>query len=174
MAPNSQFLEELHTKVIHEFSKTLEMFALSPGEARLFVTLYLNGEPMTLDEMSKALGKSKTAMSNGIKSLVDLNLVERVWKKGVRKDLYQADENLYRKFMTSYIQKWLDAAQQQEHSLKQIESTLEHEVDKIREPSEIEEIEELYNRLGDMIRFHRLITKKFSEMKPASPEASVK
>ncbi|MFG6116259.1 GbsR/MarR family transcriptional regulator [Halobacillus sp. MO56] len=174
MAPNSQLIEELHTKVIHEFSKTLEMFALSPAEARLFVTLYLHGEPMTLDEMSNALGKSKTAMSNGIKSLVDLNLVERVWKKGVRKDLYQADENLYRKFMTSYIQKWLDAAQRQEHSLKEIESTLEQKVNQLKKPGEIEEIKELYNRLGDMIRFHRLISEKFSDMKPSAQEASFK
>ncbi|GGC73863.1 putative HTH-type transcriptional regulator YvaV [Thalassobacillus devorans] len=170
MAPYSHTIEELHTQVIHEFSKTLEMFALTPTEARLFVTLYLHGEPMTLDEMSKALGKSKTSMSNGIKSLLDLNLVESVWKKGVRKDLYRADENLYRQFMTSYIQKWLDAANRQAHSLKQIESSIRKEVKQIEEPADMEKIEELHERLGEMIRFHRLITDNFKAMKPTAKD----
>lgn len=73
------------------------MFSLNKTEAQLFVTLYLNGAPMTLNEMRDALGKSKTAMSYSIRRLLEFNLVERVFQKGVRQDLYEARQDLYKK-----------------------------------------------------------------------------
>ncbi|MBH0228710.1 GbsR/MarR family transcriptional regulator [Halobacillus yeomjeoni] len=159
-------IEDIHTKVIHEFSKTLEMFGLSPSDARLFVTLYINRDPMTLDEMSDALGKSKTSMSTGVRSLVDQGLVERVWKKGVRKDLYQANENLYKNFMSSYIKKWHSATNEQEQSLRSIEDQLKDRCQEISKEKQMEVADSLYHRIEDMIGFHDLISGAFNEMNP--------
>ncbi|ARI78107.1 GbsR/MarR family transcriptional regulator [Halobacillus mangrovi] len=161
-----QSLEDIHTKVIHEFSKTLEMFGLTPADARLFVTLYINRSPMTLDEMSEALGKSKTSMSTGVRGLVDQGLVERVWKKGVRKDLYQANENLYKNFMSSYIKKWQKAAYEQEGSLKGIENDLKVRYQDFSKDDEINKANNLYKRIEDMIKFHELIMRAFQEINP--------
>ncbi|MFD1017757.1 GbsR/MarR family transcriptional regulator [Thalassobacillus hwangdonensis] len=157
-------LDELHTKVIHEFSKTLEMFALTPAEARLFATLYIHDSPMTLDEMSVALGKSKTSMSTGIRTLVDLNLVERVWKKGVRKDLYKADKNLYKKFITMYIQKWIDATDRQDKSLHSLKEDIDNHSQKNEGQSE--EAKEIYHKIEAMTQFHSMVYKTFKEMAP--------
>lgn len=96
-----------------EFSKTIELFGLTTVEARLFAYLYLSEEDLTLDEMADALGKSKTSISTNIRSLAELNLVTRVWKKGVRKDLYQANSQLFKTFMTSFQRKWIDIARRQ-------------------------------------------------------------
>ncbi|KHE68982.1 GbsR/MarR family transcriptional regulator [Halobacillus sp. BBL2006] len=159
-------LEDIHTKVIHEFSKTLEMFGLTPADARLFVTLYIRRSPMTLDEMSEALGKSKTSMSTGVRGLVDQGLVERVWKKGVRKDLYQANENLYKNFMSSYIKKWQMAANEQEDSLKGIEGELKERYQDFSEENQMDVANDLYKRIEDMIQFHELITRAFHEINP--------
>ncbi|MDQ0159926.1 GbsR/MarR family transcriptional regulator [Alkalibacillus salilacus] len=114
-------LEAFHYNMISEFSKTLEMFSLNTTESQLFVILYLSEEPMTLDDMKNALGKSKTAMSNAIHTLLNFNLVERVWKKGVRKDLYQAEKDLYEKFMNAYVNRWLEAIARQKANLEEIE-----------------------------------------------------
>ncbi|SES99121.1 DNA-binding transcriptional regulator GbsR, MarR family [Salinibacillus kushneri] len=155
-------LDQVHNQVISEFSKTLEMFDLSPSEARLFVTLYINQKPMTLDQMSQALGKSKTSMSTGIRSLLDANLVERVWIKGVRKDLYQANERLYRMFMSAFIYRWLDAANRQEQSLKEIDKMLaDHE-----NISDNDYLKTLRKRINDMIEFLHLIEETFQDMEP--------
>ncbi|MFC7063528.1 GbsR/MarR family transcriptional regulator [Halobacillus seohaensis] len=155
-----QTLENIQTNIIHEFSKTLEMFGLTPSDSRLFVALYLHDEPMTLEELSEALGKSKTSISTGIRSLSDQGLVERVWIKGVRKDLYQADEKLYKKFMTSYIQKWIDASHTQSASLHAIQNTL---------PPSHEEPQSrfLQDRLDQMIGFNKEIMKAFKKIDPA-------
>ncbi|HLR52367.1 MAG TPA: transcriptional regulator [Candidatus Avamphibacillus sp.] len=111
-------------KVIIEFAKTLEMFDLSQLDARLFVYLYLADEPLTLDEMSAALGKSKTSMSTSARNLSDANLISRVWKKGVRKDLYEANSNLFRLFMNSHINQWIAVTKHQKEIIKDIEESL--------------------------------------------------
>ncbi|SFJ63412.1 DNA-binding transcriptional regulator GbsR, MarR family [Halobacillus dabanensis] len=159
-------LETIHTKVTHEFSKTLEMFGLSPQDARLFVTLYLHQTPMTLDEMSEALGKSKTAMSNGVRALLDQGLVERVWKKGFRKDLYQANENLYRNFMSSYIKKWQEAAIEQKNSLNVMEEELKSRIQDYSDQEKMQLADDLYHRIEDMISFHEWIAQAFDGIDP--------
>lgn len=165
------FLENIHTKVIHEFSKTLEMFGLTPSDARLLVTLYIQGGPMTLDEMSEVLGKSKTSMSTGVRSLLEQGLVERVWKKGFRKDLYQANENLYKNFMTSYIQKWLTAARDQRTALKNMEEHLKNNVQHYSNQKEMDQADALYRRMEDMILFQERIAEAFKSLEPDHPSS---
>ncbi|UFU00485.1 transcriptional regulator [Radiobacillus kanasensis] len=147
--------QKVQEQIILEFSKTVEMFDISPSEAKLFSLLYIEGKPMTLDEMADWLGKSKTSVSNGIRSLLDLNLVERVWIKGVRKDLYQADVNLYHKFMSNFIHKWLEAMKRQKKTLLEINDRL----------TSMKGKQELPNRLQDMIDFHQHLEKTFKEIK---------
>ncbi|MFG6149530.1 GbsR/MarR family transcriptional regulator [Halobacillus sp. B23F22_1] len=150
----NQTLENIHTSVIHEFSKTLELFGLTPSDSRLFTSLYLHAKPMTLDELSEALGKSKTAISTGVRSLIDQGLVERVWKKGVRKDLYKSNDQLYKKFMFSYVQRWIDAASTQRKTLQSIKQELSNE------DTSSELVDE---RLAQMIEFHKQISNSFEK-----------
>ncbi|GGF16046.1 hypothetical protein GCM10010954_13320 [Halobacillus andaensis] len=156
MGLQNQTLEDLHITIIHEFSKTLEMFGLTPADSRLFTSLYLHAKPMTLDELSDALGKSKTAISTGMRNLIDQGLVERVWKKGVRKDLYEANDQLYKKFMFSYVQRWIDAASAQTETLENIKQELPNDYKDSRS-------EPVDQRLAQMIEFHKQITDSFEK-----------
>ncbi|WP_077623134.1 GbsR/MarR family transcriptional regulator [Sediminibacillus massiliensis] len=161
-------LEDINELIVNEFARTIELFGLIPSEARLFAILYLEGTPMTLDEMSSALGKSKTSVSTAIRNLLDLGLVERVWKKGERKDLYSADESLYKKFMTAYIQKWIDATSRQKQSLEHINQFLYEETDKSVTDGNQVSIEELHLRVKEMIAFHTRLVEAFQKIKPES------
>ncbi|WP_017187113.1 GbsR/MarR family transcriptional regulator [Alkalibacillus haloalkaliphilus] len=111
---------------------------------------------MTLDDMKNALGKSKTAMSNSIRTLLDYNLVERVWIKGVRKDLYQAEKDLYGKFMKAYVNRWLDAIDRQKSNLQQIEEHIQ--VD------EIQSDRQTSVKLKEAIRFHDALEDVFNNI----------
>lgn len=146
-----------------EFSKTIELFGLTTVEARLFAYLYLSEEDLTLDEMADALGKSKTSISTNIRSLAELNLVTRVWKKGVRKDLYQANSQLFKTFMTSFQRKWIDIARRQKISLEEINN---HYKDKRSNELTLEEQTILTERLNEIIIFHAQIETLFKNMKP--------
>ncbi|MBY7143041.1 MarR family transcriptional regulator [Virgibacillus sp. NKC19-3] len=153
--------EEIRDNLMIEFSKTVGNFGLSPVEARLFAHLYLSKEPLTLDDMSEALGKSKTSMSTSVRTLSDLNLVTRVWKKGVRKDLYQANNQLFKTFMNSYINKWIDTTKHQKDALE----NNKHLIDQKRKEESSEELSNLYERMHDILEFHILVERLFRSMK---------
>jgi HTH-type transcriptional regulator, osmoprotectant uptake regulator len=154
MENNEEFeMEDIQNQVIFEFSKTLEMFRLTPTEARLLATLYINKYPMTLDEMGLALGKSKTSMSTSIRSLLEENLVERVWKKGERKDYYQARENLFKKIIQSYLEKWFDLIDSQKQSLSELQSYIQT----INGQENQNNLWSLQERLKEIVNFHLII-----------------
>ncbi|MRH44127.1 transcriptional regulator [Aquibacillus halophilus] len=163
-------LVEINNLIITEFSKTVEIFDLPPVEARLFSILYLENTPMTLDQMSEALGKSKTSISTGIRNLLESNLVQRVWIKGVRKDLYTANENLYNKFMNSFLHKRIDTVNRQKDLLKQIESRLEEEAIPSKEKPHSDELEGIYSRLREMITFNNKVEQAFKKIKNNSSQ----
>ncbi|SES69658.1 DNA-binding transcriptional regulator GbsR, MarR family [Oceanobacillus limi] len=155
-------VEQVRNKIVTEFAKTIEMFDLTPLEARLFAYLYLSEKALTLDEMSDALGKSKTSMSNSIRSLYDMNLVTLVWKKGVRKDLYQSNSQLFKLFMTTYINKWIDATNHQKDALTELEHNLSEYRNK---PGKNDEWDKLTKQLDDIMEFHKKLDSFFREMK---------
>lgn len=154
--------EKIEHAIIHEFSKTVEMFDISPSESRLFTVLYLHDQPMTLDEMSTSLDKSKTTVNTGIRNLSELNLVKRVWKKGTRKDLYTTDQDLYQRFMHTYIDKWVDLTSTHKDSLAEIKQELF--LKQGQSPQDENHI--LAEKLSEMIAFHKLIEDAFSTIKP--------
>ncbi|GAA0438331.1 opuC operon transcriptional regulator OpcR [Lentibacillus halophilus] len=148
-------MENITEKIIIEFAKTIEMFGLTPAEARLFVHLYLQEDPQTLDEMAEALGKSKTSMSTSIRSLSESNLVNRVWQKGVRKDLYEANTQLYKTFMHYYVNKWLEASSLQKDALEDIQKELQiFQTD----------TSTLADHLNEIIDFHKQIESSFRHL----------
>ena len=154
--------EETKDQLITEFTKTIELFGLTTLESRLFAYLYITNQPKTLDEMSEALGKSKTAMSTSIRSLAHLNLVSQVWKKGVRKDLYRANTQLFKLFIHFYMRKWIDSTAQQKGAIEE----LKEEADKLREiEDDTGKHDELLSKLDDIMTFHDDLLETFNELK---------
>ncbi|WP_243138228.1 choline uptake/conversion transcriptional regulator CudC [Heliorestis acidaminivorans] len=99
-------IEKARERVIEALSKNMDLYGVTPSIGRLYGILYFNDGPMTLEEMSDALGMSKTSMSTGVKTLTDLKMVEKTWKKGVRKDLYRVEEDWYETFSEFFCIKW--------------------------------------------------------------------
>lgn len=146
--------EEITQNIMVEFSKTVELFGLTPLEARLFSYLYLSGKALTLDEMSTALGKSKTTMSTNIRSLLDLNLVSRVWKKGVRKDLYKANTQLMKGFLSFYLKRWKDQVNHQKEALEEIDNKID---------KRSSDMDNITDRLQEIIHFHAQLEKLYNK-----------
>ena len=69
---------------------------LSQLQGRIFAVLYLEGHPLSLDEIAEALQQSKSNISTNIRGLVEWHLVRRVAVAGSRKDHYQAADDFWR------------------------------------------------------------------------------
>lgn len=123
-------LERAREKFIHELSQNMHLYGISETVGRLYGTVLFSNKPMNLDEMSESLGMSKTSMSTGIRTLLKANMVERVWEKGNRKDLYKTVDDWYKSFSTVFINRWrssvdnnLKALEEMKRSLAELENS---------------------------------------------------
>ena len=103
-------LELVRERVIETIAKNMNLYGVTDSLGRLYGMLYFHDQPMTLDEMKEELGMSKTSMSTSVRVLQELKMVEKVWKKGIRKDLYQAEEDWYQTFIDFFTIKWRSGA----------------------------------------------------------------
>ena len=99
-------LEQARERVIDAISQNMNLYGVTESVGRLYGALYFQEGPLTLDEMKEELGMSKTSMSTSVRSLLELKMVGKVWKKGVRKDLYQAEPDWYQTFIDFFTIKW--------------------------------------------------------------------
>jgi DNA-binding transcriptional regulator GbsR (MarR family) len=93
-------------RCIDSMAQNMNLYGITPSIGRLYGLLYFSEEPMTLDKMKDELGMSKTSMSTSVRQLQELNMVEKVWKKGERKDLYNSSDDWYQSFTDLFSIKW--------------------------------------------------------------------
>lgn len=103
---DKETLEKARERIIETIAQNIHLYGLTPSAGRQFGTMFFHNEPLTLDDMTEKLGMSKTSMSTSVRALSDLKLVERAWKRGVRKDLYQVKEDWYQSFIDLFSIKW--------------------------------------------------------------------
>lgn len=69
---------------------------VSQLQGRIFALLYLEPDPMSLDEIAAELQQSKSNISTTIRGLIEWHLVRRVSMPGSRKDYYEAATDFWR------------------------------------------------------------------------------
>lgn len=111
-------LEKSRERIIETIAQNIHLYGLTPSAGRQFGTMFFHDEPLTLDEMTEELGMSKTSMSTSVRSLSDLKLVERAWKRGVRKDLYKVKDDWYQSFIDLFSIKWRQSVSLHETSIR--------------------------------------------------------
>ncbi|HET7615624.1 MAG TPA: GbsR/MarR family transcriptional regulator, partial [Bacillales bacterium] len=91
-------IEKAENAVIQSIAETMDLYGVTPSIGRLYATMYFKHDPMTLDNMKDDLGMSKPSMSTAVRKLQDINIVQKVWQKGSRKDLFLAEKNFFHYF----------------------------------------------------------------------------
>lgn len=113
-----KILEKAQERVIETLARNMDLYGITMSTGLLYGTLLFQDKSMTLDEMGEALGMSKTSMSTGVRTLMDLNMVEKIWKKGTRKDHYEVNLDWYQNFIDLFSVKWRHACEQNVQALK--------------------------------------------------------
>lgn len=118
-------LTNARDRVIKSIAKNINLYGITPSIGRLYGLLYFHDRPLTLDEMKNELLMSKASMSTSIRSLQELNMVEKVWKKGDRKDYYIAENDWYKTFTDLFSIKWRKAIAMNVNAVKQSKEEIE-------------------------------------------------
>lgn len=102
-------IQKNRDRVIDSISKNMDLYGITLSIGHLYGYMYFSEGPVTLDELSKSLGMSKTSMSTGVRTLMGLKMINKVWGKGSRKDLYEVEPDWYQNFQDFFSIKWRKA-----------------------------------------------------------------
>jgi HTH-type transcriptional regulator, glycine betaine synthesis regulator len=104
-------LAKARERVIDSIGKNMDLYGITLSIGHLYGQMYFHDGPITLDEMSQTMGMSKTSMSTGVRTLMDLKMIDKVWGKGSRKDLYEVVPDWYANFSDYFSIKWRKAVE---------------------------------------------------------------
>jgi HTH-type transcriptional regulator, osmoprotectant uptake regulator len=99
-------IEQMEEQFVEKIADNMHTYGVSTTVGRVLGIIYMNRKPMTLDELSTATGMSKTRMSQVVREMLDFNIAEKVFEKGVRKDLYNVERDYYQTFISLFTSNW--------------------------------------------------------------------
>ncbi|AQS57658.1 GbsR/MarR family transcriptional regulator [Desulforamulus ferrireducens] len=175
-----QIIKKARERVIDSIARNIDLYGITMSIGHLYGTLLFQDKPMSLDEMGEALGMSKTSMSTGVRTLLDLNMVNKVWMKGTRKDYYEVEQDWYQNFIDYFSIKWRKGVDDNVQALRKSVRELEELAAQEDLPEEIRlnverDIEKInnallyYNWLGRLIDTFE--SHKIFEFVPKEPGA---
>jgi DNA-binding transcriptional regulator GbsR (MarR family) len=94
---------------VEGMGRVADFWGVGKVMGRLWAVLYLNPEPMTMDELTAAVGITKGHTSTNLRALIRVGLVQKGWKANDRKDYYSAETDLW-----AFVKGFLRVRQNQE------------------------------------------------------------
>lgn len=157
-------IQKAQNHYIEKAAENMNAFGLSSTVGRVLGIIHMNRKPMTLEELSEATGMSKTRMSQVVREMLDLNIAEKVYEKGIRKDLYDVEQDQYQTFISLFAANWTRVVSKNrkahKKTCKELQELLEQEdlpdetEDKINLLlSEIKESLDYYDWISRLIEF---------------------
>ncbi|MDT3427897.1 DNA-binding transcriptional regulator GbsR (MarR family) [Paenibacillus forsythiae] len=110
-------ISKARERVIDSIGKNMDLYGVTLSIGHLYGYMYFKQGPVTLDELSQSMGMSKTSMSTGVRTLLDLKMIDKVWGKGTRKDLFEASSDWYQNFSDYFSIKWRKAVESNMNAL---------------------------------------------------------
>jgi DNA-binding transcriptional regulator GbsR (MarR family) len=104
-------------RVIESIGNNMDLYGITLSIGHLYGNMYFHDGPVTLDDMGEQMGLSKTSISTGMRTLVDLKMVGKVWGKGSRKDLYEVEPDWHQNFVDFFSIKWRKSLEMNKQSL---------------------------------------------------------
>jgi len=123
-------------------AQSMTVYGVSPSVGRIYSVLFFTKTPMTLKEIQDHVAMSKASVSNGVRELMDTEMVSKIWKKGQRQDHYIAEKDFFRNFIVYFVK----MMRQENHLIKKAvehsEPLLQELSDELEDTSGKEELEE--------------------------------
>lgn len=84
-------------------AQSMTVYGVSPSVGRIYSVLYFSKTAMTLKDIQDHVAMSKASVSNGVRELMDTEMVSKVWKKGQRQDHYIAEKDFFKNFIVYFV-----------------------------------------------------------------------
>ncbi|GAS80166.1 GbsR/MarR family transcriptional regulator [Paenibacillus sp. SZ31] len=128
----------IRKRVIEAIGRNMDLYGVTLSTGHLYGLLFFADKPMTLDDMGREMEMSKTSMSTGVRTLLDLKMVNKVWSKGSRKDLYEVEYDWHQTFTDYFAIKWRKAVESNLQILRKSIEELNRLVEDLDEQADAE------------------------------------
>ncbi|MDQ0298190.1 DNA-binding transcriptional regulator GbsR (MarR family) [Salibacterium salarium] len=98
-------LEEARDVMESAIAQSMVIYGVTPSVGRIYGILYFANEPLSIDDITVQVAMSKASVSNGLRELIETEMVTKVWKKGERKDHFIAEKDFLRNFLHYFVKK---------------------------------------------------------------------
>lgn len=144
-------LEEVEDQFVGLWRTMGSLWGISPTMAQIHGLLYITGSALSMDEIIERLEISRGNVSMNLTKLVEWGLVQRVHRKGDRREYYQSLSDVWEMFT-------LVAAQRKRREIDPILTTLrrckeELSPERLGAAAEEEEARERFRRVNDLLSF---------------------
>ncbi len=99
-------LKQAESQISDRIADNMKTFGVSSTVGRLLGIIYLNRTPMTLDQLAEETGMSKTRMSQVMRQMMSLNIAEKEFVKGSRKEYYKVENDYIQTFISLFTTNW--------------------------------------------------------------------
>ncbi|MFC2947854.1 GbsR/MarR family transcriptional regulator [Virgibacillus sediminis] len=155
-------LKRAEDQISDRIADNMKTFGVSSTVGRLLGIIYLNRKPMTLDELAEETGMSKTRMSQVMRQMMALNIAEKEFVKGSRKEHYRVENDYVQTFISLFTTNWREVvsknsqlARRLQEQLNQVENMYDGE---LSEPTQKKK-EELENELEEWTTYYDWISR---------------
>lgn len=143
---------KIRKRVIEAIGRNMDLYGVTLSTGHLYGLLFFADKPMTLDDMGREMEMSKTSMSTGVRNLLDLKMVNKVWSKGSRKDLYEVEYDWYQTFTDYFVIKWRKAVEGNLQVFRKSIEELNRLADTLNEETDAELLRILEQDRGKMLQ----------------------
>ncbi|WP_340025669.1 GbsR/MarR family transcriptional regulator [Paenibacillus sp. FSL K6-1096] len=153
-------IRKARERVIDSIGKNMDLYGITLSIGHLYGYMYFNQGPVTLDELSSTMGMSKTSMSTGVRTLMDLKMIEKVWGKGTRKDLFEVVPDWHQNFSDYFSIKWRKAVEGNMNALnKSLAEIRQLKADYAEEPDLVNLLQTDEVKIEEAIKYYRWLLK---------------
>jgi DNA-binding transcriptional regulator GbsR (MarR family) len=148
-------LADVESQFVDLWGTMSSLWGINPTMARIHGLLYITGEALTMDDMMERLGISRGNVSMNLTKLVEWGLVQRVHRRGDRRDRYASVSDVWEIFTRV-------AAQRKRREIDPVLSTLRRCRDALSEDemgsaARRPGAKERYRRIDDLLAFLQLM-----------------
>lgn len=147
-----QDLQVCEDLISDRVASNMETFGVSSTVGRLLGIIYMNREAMTLDDLAEKTGMSKTRMSQVMRQMISLNIAEKEFVKGSRKEHYNVESDYVQTFISLFTTSWKEV----------ITKNMAFER-KLREKLQVIEDEMGNNPSEDLLSKYQMLTKELDD-----------
>ncbi len=141
--------DKLKEEFIMNFGHAYQAFGLSKLMGHVVALLIYTTKPISLEEISKLLNRSKGPISQITRRLRDKHLIRRVWQPTSRKDFYEIEPEVFENAFRNNIELIRKNLKIADHFQSELENR------------KIEDAEILKSRLKDMYDFYSMMDKHY-------------